>query len=443
MKIALLADLHLGFGYRRHSRDPRRLDSFENAAEALRIATERADVILIAGDIFDRPTADLEVFLRALDIFEIPRSRDSGVLVDGKQWKGVPVIAIRGNHDVSADLHRHPVLLLDRAHRLKYINAEQVTLEKDGEKVVVTGAGWVPDKDVSLVRRFFAEKVPKPVDGAYNILMLHQPLEGIGRYPGETPLPISDLPAGFDLYHSGHLHWHYQARVSDRWIVIPGSTVRTQLTDREVEDDRAFWILDTETNRLEEVFLPNARKGFLRVVNVDGKGRDEVVSAVVSVVESAIEKNTGKRPPIVKVVLQGSTYDVFDLSEVVNRYADRAVVRVFDQTTSAVAEKLAEVASEGIGGGEVFSPAFALEVLKRVMREHKLEIGEGFDQLYRRLADVGRLDRDKKEALIEEIGDTILNAVRPLDREADVSVPVQEKPANKPRTGSILDWANP
>jgi len=443
VKIALLADLHIGHGYRKHSKDPRKEDSFKNAAEAMRLAAEKADAILIAGDIFDRPDVSTEVFLRALEIFDIARGRNSGVLVDGVPWKGVPVLAIRGNHDVRSDLHRHPVLLLDRAHRLKYINAETVVLEKGGERVAITGAGWVPDKNPELVRRYFAEKVPRPVPGVYNILMLHQPLEGIGRYPGENPLPVSHLPPGFDLYHSGHLHWHVEKRVSDRWIVVPGSTVRTQLSDREVEDDRAFWIVDTDTGKLEEVVLPSARRGFLRTVNVDGLGRDEVVSRVISAVEDALSRNDRDAPPIVKVVLEGSTYDVFDLSSVVSRYEGRAIVKVFDRTTSAVAERLAEVASSNVKSDEVFSPRFARAVLEEALSAVGLSAGAEFDRLYSLLASAGRLSRpEERDALLEKIESVIFSALNVA------SVPNKSEPSTagklaRPRgsTGTILDWA--
>ena len=444
MKIALLADLHLGFGYRRHSKDPRREDSFRNAAEAIRIASERADAILIAGDIFDRPDVSTDIFLRALEIFDLARKRNSGVLVDGEHWNGVPIIAIRGNHDVRSDLHRHPVLLLDRAHRLKYINAETVTLEKDGERVAVTGAGWVPDKNPELVRRYFSERIPRPVPGAYNILMLHQPLEGIGRYPGETPLPVSLLPPGFDLYNSGHLHWHVRKRVSDRWIVIPGSTVRTQLSDREVEDDRAFWIIDTATGDLEEVSLPSARRGFLRTIKVDGLGRDKVSSNVISAIEDALSKNDRPVPPIIKIVLEGSTYDVFDLSPIVSRYEDRAIVKIFDRTTSAVAERLAEVASSSVKDDEVFSSHFARTVLEEALSAAGLSVGSEFDRFYAVLTSAGRLSRpEDRDVLLENVESILFSAVDVASPNADSrelpSAP--ERQASKRAAGTILDWA--
>jgi len=442
VKLALLADLHIGFGYKKHSSDPRRMDSFENAAEALRLAVQNADAVLIAGDIFDRPNIDTDLFLRALEIFDVARSRDSGVSVNGETWKGVPVIAIRGNHDVSSDLHRHPVLLLDRAHRLKYINAEQVVLEKNGEKVAVTGAGWVPDRNAELVRRFFSERVPAPVPGAYNVLMLHQPLEGIGKYPGENPLPVSYLPPGFDVYHSGHLHWHVEKRVSDRWIVIPGSTVRTQLSDREVEEDRAIWVLDTESNELQEFEISCARRGFVRKVCVDNKGRDEVISEVVSAVESAVAQNDRQKEPIVKIVLEGSTYDVYDLSPIVQRYEGKAIVKIFDNTVSSVVEQLAEVASEGFGQEAAFSPAFAMGVLMQALESQGVEVGPEFDRFYRLLADAGRLSRpEEKEALLNTVERMLSEGrVFNLEKRPDRD---KQPPRRDSSKSSILDWAGP
>jgi|GEM_PF-4176516 len=73
VKVALLADLHLGFGYSQHSADPCREDSFRNAEAAMKLAADQADIILVAGDIFDRPRFGTELFMRALDIFDVPR----------------------------------------------------------------------------------------------------------------------------------------------------------------------------------------------------------------------------------------------------------------------------------------------------------------------------------------------------------------------------------
>ncbi len=443
MKLALLADLHLGHGFRRSQSNPLAEDSFRNAAEAIRIAAERADAILVAGDIFDRPDVGVHVFLRALEIFDLARTRDSGVTVDGSPWHGVPVVAIRGNHDVRADLNRHAVLMLDRAHRLKYINAERVVLEKNGEKVAVTGAGWVPDKNPDLVREFFARRVPSPVPDVFNVLMLHQPLEGIGRYPGETPLPVSNLPSGYDVYHSGHLHWHVEKRVSDRWIVIPGSTVRTQLSDREVEDDRAFWILDTETGELEEVQIPVARRGFIVRVNVSDRERSEVLSEVRQGIERALSENDRELPPIIKIVLEGSSYDVYDLSRIVSDYEGRAVVRVFDRTTSAVAEALAKISasSPDKSRDEVFSKSFALSVLEESLRAAGVDLGSAFRDLYERLVEFGKpSDRDAKERLLQKVED-LLSGAELRVRSEDGAITPETAEGGK-RSGTILDWAS-
>jgi len=441
VRLALLADLHIGFGYRRNSRDPRREDSFRNAEEAIRLAAQRADAILIAGDIFHRPDISTDVFLRALDVFDTAKEHESKVLVNGEAWRGTPIIAIRGNHDVRSDLHRHPVLLLHRAHRLIYVNAQQVTLEKDGERVVVTGAGWVPDKNVDLVRRYFTERVPKPKPGAYNVLMLHQPLEGIGRYPGENPLPISLLPPGFDVYHSGHLHWHLQRRVSDKWIVIPGSTVRTQLSDREVEDDRAFWILDTKHSTLEEVILPSARKGYVFRINVQGLSASEVVRRVAAAVEEAIARNDRPLPPIVKIVLEGSTYDVFDFSSIYAKYEDKAIVKIFDRTTSAAVEKLAEIASADIQDDETFSPAFARQMLVTAMLAVGLRPGKDFDRFYALLSGIPRLSRvEERDVILDRLEKLLFSAVELLRDEETPASPSSPAPPRR-NGGSILDWA--
>lgn len=65
MRIAIISDLHLGFGWGTEREE----DSFIQASEALEKAAARADVIIIPGDIFDTRNPRQEVIHRALNLF--------------------------------------------------------------------------------------------------------------------------------------------------------------------------------------------------------------------------------------------------------------------------------------------------------------------------------------------------------------------------------------
>ncbi len=434
MRIALLADLHMGFGFSSPREADRREDSFIQAEEALRLASERADVILIAGDLFDKRDPGIVVLERASRILNIPhRRQDSGVKivgdrVDPRASRGVPVVAVHGNHDTRSADRNNVLSLFHEAGVLIYVHGGRVILEKGSERVAVTGIGWIPD---SHAEAYFRERIPPPLPDAYNVLLFHQPLKGLYPYKTrETLVDISLLPRGYDIYVTGHFHYHTEARAGGRWIVIPGSTIRTQLRDREVLDDRVFYILDTKAEELEEVYLQTARRGFLYRVSVSGDVREKVRASI----EDAIRRNDRQRPPIVKIVLEGTTDVVPDVSDVVVRFKDRAIVRIFDQTVSALSKKLKEIGEEYARERELFSEAHALATVLHVLESMGVKPGKDFSEFF---AAVEEKNVEKALKLLES-GD-VFGETRQEKREGEM----EERSAEpKPVKGgsSILDW---
>ncbi|MCE9543964.1 MAG: DNA repair exonuclease [Planctomycetia bacterium] len=88
MRIAHLADLHLG---RQSAADPngsRRLHALRGAMA--RISIERPDAILVAGDVFDSPRVDEVLVCQAARVLESARTLDG---------QPIPTVVIPGNHD--------------------------------------------------------------------------------------------------------------------------------------------------------------------------------------------------------------------------------------------------------------------------------------------------------------------------------------------------------
>ncbi len=107
MKLAILSDFH--FGYPRFYED-----SFNQAADAMRIACERADALLIPGDIFDSRTPPLDVIERAIKIFSIPQGRGWKVRIVGNEGTA-PVVVIHGTHERRSRDFTNPVRGLEAA----------------------------------------------------------------------------------------------------------------------------------------------------------------------------------------------------------------------------------------------------------------------------------------------------------------------------------------
>ena len=127
MKVAIIGDMHLGA----FPADERREDSFVQAREAIELALrENADLILLAGDIFDTRIPTQDILAKAMEIFYLPKKKypvfkqEAEIeSLNGKSEKeiprsalyGIPVVAIHGNHDRRGKGLTNPVELLEKA----------------------------------------------------------------------------------------------------------------------------------------------------------------------------------------------------------------------------------------------------------------------------------------------------------------------------------------
>ena len=232
MRIGLFSDIHLGFG----QGTERERDAFENLEEAIEMCRD-CDVILIAGDIFDYKTPNTEILTKAMEnLLSAFGKKSETKIVEGinkdlsrnlKFGYGIPVISIYGNHERRSKGLLNPVEALERAGFLVQIHCNGVVLEKDGTKIAVQGMGGVPDQ---FAERILKEWSPKPIEGAYNILMLHQSISGFVY--AEHLLPQETIPKGFDLYINGHIHEPKESVYDEKPFIHPGGLVVTQITSQ-------------------------------------------------------------------------------------------------------------------------------------------------------------------------------------------------------------------
>jgi DNA repair exonuclease SbcCD nuclease subunit len=179
--------------------------------------------------------------------------------------KGVRVAAIAGNHEARGDLNI--LQAIAKAGVLAYLDCETLTVEKGEEKVAVHGMGHrdTPAKARNMLKIWS----PQPVPGAFNILALHQ---GVGNftYAGARELEFSDLPGGFDLYATGHVHLRAEASVDSAPLLIPGSLIQTQLSREEQGVPKGFYLLDTASKSWE--FVEVKTRDF-HYIEVEARGR--------------------------------------------------------------------------------------------------------------------------------------------------------------------------
>jgi DNA repair exonuclease SbcCD nuclease subunit len=252
MRIAIFSDPHLGYA-RFES------DSYIQAERAIISASERSDLILCAGDIFDIKVPKLETIKKAMEIFGKAKA---------------PVFAIHGNHERRPKESVNPVELLVNT-RFRLLHMESVVHTIGDESVQVLGVGSVPEEYASIAVRRAAEGFVKQ-EGAFTILMIHQSIKEL--VPGgadELSLEyLETLP--FDLIINGHIH-ETTVKLGGRFL-IPGSTVITQLKESETEG-KGYFLYDTAARKAE--FVPiESRAFFYETIVFEKAGLDDVRAAV-------------------------------------------------------------------------------------------------------------------------------------------------------------------
>jgi DNA repair exonuclease SbcCD nuclease subunit len=320
MKIAILSDFHFGFG----AGSERANDPYEAFREAIEKAMG-CDLIIFAGDIFDRRDPDAEILTKAMELMIPVLLAQSGVkLIQGigkdiaqvseMALMGIPIVAIHGTHERRTKGLLNPVEALEKAGFLIYLHCNGVIFEKDGERVAIHGMSGVPDQYAESV---LANWNPSPAHGCYNIFVLHQSITEF-LYAQHT-LDLKKLPKGFDLYIDGHIHEAKESRYEGKPFLLTGSLVPTQLRE-EAETPKGFWMVETAGRdaRLEWVELERQRRVYLRSFE------NPTIEAIEAELGRIAAENPNKKP-LVRLDLGGEASETL-VSEIEMKFGSRMLL---------------------------------------------------------------------------------------------------------------------
>jgi len=330
MRIAVLSDLHLGFSYTEETEN----DSFENAEEAIEKALD-CDLILIAGDIFDSRVPKTSVWAKAMKVLVKPLLKESTGLklvycskmlkdISKRTLSHLPVVAIHGTHERKGKSEINAVEALENAGILIYLNQDTIVFEKDGKKVAIHGMGNVPER---YAKDFLDSWNPKPLEGCFNILLLHQNIEPFVYSPLEPPtLNLSNLPKGFDLIINGHIHCSGQEKIEDTILIFPGSTIVTQFEKNEALIEKGFFKIELK-EKIEIKFekLTKNRKFFYEEVELKrGEGREKIEEVIKKIISKEV-----LTPPLIKIKLVGKA-EISDqeIREMEKKFSGKALISI-------------------------------------------------------------------------------------------------------------------
>lgn len=212
MKFIHAADLHI-------DSPMRGLDSYDGAPLAqLRAATrkalislvdlalnEKVDIVLLAGDIFDRELGDF----RAALFFREQMIRLAGA--------GILVFIIKGNHDAEGQISKR-LPDVKGVHVFSSRSAEVIDLPELG--VAVHGRSF-PER---MVSEDLIPSYQEPVANRFNIGLLHTSLTGRVGHDPYAPTGVETLTAkNYDYFALGHIHTREVVREANPRIVFSGN----------------------------------------------------------------------------------------------------------------------------------------------------------------------------------------------------------------------------
>lgn len=259
------------------------------AFEALveRAIVDQVDFLVIAGDLYDGAWRDYKTGLFFAE--QMGRLNQAGI----------PVFLLHGNHDAESQITR-PLALPDNVHVFRTAKAH--TLQPSKLNVVLHGQSF-RDKAVTdnLVPGY-----PAPVDGAFNIGVLHTALGGMGDHANYAPCSLPELVAkGYDYWALGHVH---QGQVLNErpHVVFPGN-----LQGRHVRETgpKGACLVTVEAGEVVEVAALALDVVRWAVLDVDVAAAGSTVDVVDLMQEALVQEvaEADGRLLSARIVLQGRT----------------------------------------------------------------------------------------------------------------------------------------
>ena len=228
----------------------RKEDLNHNFQEVIEYAIKnKPDIFLITGDVFDKilPTNASRVFVTQ----EIRRLKEANIAV----------FMIGGNHEVPR-FGSSPSLAIDvlgsAGIATVFSHSDVIQKKKlniNGKSVCISGRSYYtqfegtnPLKDVEI-----------PLDGDYNILMIHGSLQGLNvsssnpEMARQNPFLADDIKKGLNYLALGHFHNHFEREHLGCTLVNPGSLEK--LSWAEMNDDKGFVWADLKGSEASTEFI--------------------------------------------------------------------------------------------------------------------------------------------------------------------------------------------
>lgn len=294
MKFIHAADIHLDsplVGLSAYQDAPAELlrlatrSAFENLVDEAIV--EEVDFMVIAGDLYDGPWRDFNTGLFFV--------REMGRLNSA----GIPVYLLMGNHDAESEMTKR-LVLPPNVHKFDAKKAQ--TYRIDALRVALHGRSF---KDAATTENL-AATYPAPVEGWFNVGVLHTALEGSTVHPNYAPCSIAELQSkGYQYWALGHVHEH-RIISGNCTIAFPGNLQGRHIRETGPRGALLISATDTEVNAVDRIYVDVLRWHRL---DVDASGLNsmaEVIGAVGQGLEELLRAADADKHHAVRVTVSGA-----------------------------------------------------------------------------------------------------------------------------------------
>ena len=371
-------------------RTAERIRSAPRAAfEALveRAIDHEVDFLVIAGDLYDGTWRDYKTGLFFAE--------QMGRLNQAR----IPVYILHGNHDAESQITK-PLVLPDNVRVFGTQTAETFRIEE--LNVALHGQSY---REKAVIGDLVPD-YPAPVDGAFNIGVLHTALGGMGEHANYAPCSVPELVAKeYDYWALGHVHQRQVLREKP-YVVFPGN-----LQGRHVRETGPKGACLVSVNSGEVVDLANLELDVVRwaVLDVDVTTAGSIVD-VVDLMRDVLAqgaRETDGRLLAARIVLQGRTQlhsQLLASAEDLTAEARSAALGLGDEI--AWTERVAVRTTPSMSATALAAREDSLGDLQRTLGEAKSDI-----QLLTQLQeDIGELVRRLPHGLRESPEDEVFTA---------------------------------